>query len=282
MFFCRGGDGEVMLHYVTIFLLLSLVVCAGCGEDTELPEEPEEPVDKIENGAVYGTVTDDETDDPLQGASVNIGGEVVLSDASGKYVLQGIPFADRIEVSVTADDYREYKTSISLDQEISFLDVSLVPVDSPTIRILEMLETLSAGIESLDNDALLSIQACFSEDYVAASDPINDQATIFGVVAGVVPLDFQAIPDTLQKIVDKYDKLEFEFADPDVEFDGDMASVLMRFKVYAETKPTQLKPAHKWEIVVDGRLDLQKEDDDWKITYWKLIPPFLKFEEEPL
>ena len=30
------------------------------------------------------------------------------------------------------------------------------------------------------------------------------------------------------------------------------------------------------------RLDLRKEDGDWKMTYWRLIPPFLKFEEEPL
>jgi hypothetical protein len=57
----------------------------------------------------------------------------------------------------------------------------------------------------------------------------------------------------------------------------------MRFDVYAETKPNPpAVPAKKWEIVVDGRLDLRKENDDWKITYWQLIPPFLTFKEEPL
>jgi hypothetical protein len=53
----------------------------------------------------------------------------------------------------------------------------------------------------------------------------------------------------------------------------------MRFEVYAETKPPEPK---KWEIVVDGKLDLRMQNGDWKITYWQLIPPFLKFEEKPL
>ena len=53
----------------------------------------------------------------------------------------------------------------------------------------------------------------------------------------------------------------------------------MKFKIYAETKPPEPK---KWDIIVNGRLDLQKQNGDWKITYWELVSDFEKFEWEPL
>ena len=85
-------------------------------------------------------------------------------------------------------------------------------------------------------------------------------------------------------IIGKYDKLIFNFEDSEVELDGDTAIVLTRFESYAETKPKQdpPEPAKKWEIIVNSRIDFRKEGDDWKVTYWRLIPDFIKFEEEPL
>ncbi len=266
-------------HYVLTFLLLSLAVLTNCGEDTE---EPEGPVHVIENGDVYGTITDKETGDPVVGASVKVDGKVALTDTNGKYSLQGIPLSDNLEVVVTAADYMEYSSILSLDQQLMLFNIILVPTNSPSAQILSVLEALSRDIEALDPDRIPSIQSHLAEDYVAASDPVNDQATIFGVVAGVVPPDFDGLPETILTIVAKYDKLKFKFADPDVEFSGDSAKVLMRFEVYAETKPKPPDPAKKWEIVIDGRLDLREHNGDWKITYWRLIPPFRKFEEEPL
>lgn len=267
------------LYRVLIFLLLSSVFFAGCGEDSESPEDP---IDQMEYGDIHGIVTDAESGIPIEGALVNIDGQAVLTDAGGKYVVQGVPFSDEIEIIVTSDDHREYKTAISLDQAIMFFDASLTPIDSPTDQILKVLDAFTQDLEALDSDRIPSIQSYFSKDYVAASDPVNDQATLFGIIAGVVPPDYESLPETVLKIVEKYDKLEFKFADPDAELDEDTASVLMRFEVYAETKPNEDNPAKKWEIVVDGRLDLRLEDGNWKITYWRLIPPFLKFEEELL
>jgi hypothetical protein len=267
------------LYHVLVFLLPGLIFLAGCGEDTKLPEDP---VDQIDNGDIYGVVIDVESGIPVEGASVSIGGQVALTDANGKYALQGILFSDNIEVSVTSDDYREYETTISLVQELMLLDISLAPVDSPTDRILGVLESLSQDIAALDPDRIPSIQSYFTEDYIAANDPVEDLATFFGVAAGVVPPDYQSIPDTMLTIVGKYDKLEFKFADPDVELIENAATVLMQFEIYAETKPKPPDIAKKWELVANGQLDLRKEGDGWKITYWRLIPPFLKFEEEPL
>ena len=261
-----------------VFLLLSLAAFAGCGEDAETPEDP---IDEIKSGDISGIVTNDETGEPVENATVNLDSKVVLADANGKYIVQEIPFSDRIEISVTATDYREYNTNILLDQPLLIFDISLVPVNSTTDQILEVLESLSQDIAALDPNRISAIQSLFSVDYVAASDPASDLVTIFAISRGVVPPDFNGIPDAVLTIVEKYDKLEFKFVDPDVEFEGDTASVIMQFEVYAETKP-EPEPAKKWEIIIEGRLDLRKENGDWKITFWRLIPDFIKFEEELL
>ena len=274
----KSGDAEMRFHHGLIFLLLSLTAFAGCGEDAETPEDP---IDEVQNGEVQGIVTNDETGEPVEGASVSIGDKTALTNADGKYVVQEVPFSDEIAVGVTAIDYRDYETTTSLDQWLAIFDISLVPVDSPTDEILGILESLSQDIAALDPGKIPDIQALFSVDYVAASDPVRDLVTIFAISRGVVPPNFDGIPDAVLTIVGKYDKLEFKFSDPDVEFEGDTASVLMQFEAYAETKPGP-DPAKKWEIIIEGKINLRKENGYWKITFWQLIPDFIKFEEELL
>lgn len=263
---------RMRLYCILIFLSVSLAIFTNCGEDSE------EDVDVIENGDIQGTVTDKETGDPIKGATVDIVGKVTSTDKDGKYSLEEILFSDRVHIIVTAADYADYENTISLHQELLFLNIGLAPIDSPSAQILEVLGAFSGDIEALDPDRIPSIQSYLSKDYVVA----DDEATFLGVFAGVVPPNYDGLPDTILNIVGKYDKLEFDFANPNVEFSGDSASVQMRFEVYAETKPKPPEPAKKWNIVVNGRLDLRKQNGDWKITYWQLIPPFLKFEEEPL
>ncbi len=137
------------------------------------------------------------------------------------------------------------------------------------------MDTLSRDIEALDPDRIPSIQSSISKDYTPADNP----ATMFAVFAGVVPPSYDELPDTILNIIDKYDELVFKFADPSVKLNGDSAVVLMLFEVYAETKPPEPK---RWEIAIDGRLDLRKENGNWKMTYWALTSDFHKFEEEPL
>jgi hypothetical protein len=257
------------LYCMLVLLSVSLAVFACCGEDSE------NAVAVIEDGDIYGTIRDKETGDPIEGVSVDIGGKVTLTDENGKYILKGIPPSGRIDIVVTAANYREYEDTISLDQNLLLLDISLMSLKSPSAQILEVLDAVSGDIESLDPGRIPSIRSHFSRDYVAADNPV----TFVGVLAGVIPSDYDGLSDAILTIIEKYDKLEFKFADPNVEFSGDSASAWMRFVVYAETKPPD---PEKWDIIVNGRLDLRKQNGDWKITYWRLASDFLKFEWERL
>jgi hypothetical protein len=259
------------LHYVPFLLIISLIVFAGCEEDSA-----EDGGDVVEIGDIQGTVANKETGEPIENATVDIGGNTALTDSEGRYILEGLPFSSEMGVLVTATDYRDYKDNISLNQELLLLNIVLEPIDSPSASILELLEAFSREIEALDRDRIPIIKSYLSEDYTAAKD---DPATAFAIAAGVIPADYDTLEETIETIINKYDKLDFTFADPNVEITGDSAVVLMRFEVYAETKEPDRK---KWEIIVDGRLELKKQEDQWKISYWKLVGDFLKFESEPL
>jgi len=264
------------LYCVLIFLLIGLTIFIGCGEESANDDDDGDP-DGVAD--IHGIVANKETDEPIANASVNIGGEIAQTDNDGKYILEGLLLAENIEIVVTVSDYVEYKGIITLDRELMILNIDLVPVDSQTARVLEVLESLSRDLEALDLGKIPDLQLYLSEDYAAA----QDATTAVGISAGVVPIDYAGFPETIETIVGKYDKLEFTFANSDVELDGDSATVLMRIAIYAETKPNPpATPAKKWELIVDGKLNFQKENGDWRIIYWQLIPPFLKFLEEPL
>lgn len=279
----KGSDAEMRFYCILISLLLSLTIFVGCGEESANDDDDDngKPDVVAGNGNIQGTIINKETGDPVEDASVTIGGETALTDADGQYVVQGISLAENIDVIVTTSGYVEYKGIITLDRELVIFNINLVPVDSQSARILEVLEALSRDIAALDPGRIPAMQLYLTEDYIASPD----EATMFlGVFSGIVPADYDAFPDTIQNIIDKYDKIEFVFANPDVELDGDSATVLMRLSIYAETKPVPepATPAKKWEIVIDGRLDLRKENGNWKITFWQLIPPVLTLNEELL
>ena len=251
------------LYCVLLFLLAVLISFAGCGDDSV------GDTDSIEVGDIQVRVTDKETGEPLGEVSVNMGGEIILTDSDGCCSYAGLSFSGNIDVSVTAENYVEHKETVSLNQKLMMLDITLLPIDSPSVDILEVLEAFSEEIEALDPGKIPSIQSYLLEDYTAAAD---DPATAFGIFAGVIPPDHDSLPNTIINIIEKYSKLDFNFANPDVKISGNSASVLMCFEIYAETKPPEPK---EWEIAVDGKLELQKHNGDWKISHWMLVSDFL-------
>lgn len=255
-------------YALPILLILNIFFIIGCGNDSE-----EKPI-IVQQGDIFGTVVDKETGQPIEGATVQIGAKATQTDDKGKYMLKSIPTFDTLEIIVTATDYQEYKDSFSFKQELFSYDISLIPNKSPSIPIIAVLDSLSKNIEALDVSKIPDIQSLFSKDYVAS----NSDATIFGVVAGVVPANFDAIPKTIETIAGKYTRLSFKFNDRDIKVEVDTASVLMRIEIKAQTKPPN---ASDFDIEASGKMDFKKENDDWKITFWELIE-FFKFEQIPI
>lgn len=244
---------------------------SGCGGENNYDDN----IIIIQNGEIFGTVTDKETGITIKGVTIQIGEATVLTDDSGKYSIKNIPFSDNVAITATASEYNDYHGSVSLQQELLSLNIAMIPVKSPSAPIIAVLEAISKSIESLDDAKIPEIQSYFSKDYVAG----DDEATAFGIFAGVIPPDYETIPETMKNINKKYSKLEFTFNNPEVEFDGDLANVKMRFIVNAETNPPEPKI---WDIIVDGKMTFEQENGEWKMTLWALIPPFIKFEDKPL
>ncbi len=260
-------------RYMLVLLMVNLAAIVGCGSDSE--DDLEDDVAVIESGGIFGKVTDAETEEPIKDASVSIDDESVLTDEKGKYIIEDIPFSDRLNVVVTAADHVEYRDTISLHQKLISFDVSLMPVDTQSEHILAVFDVISREIAELDTDRIPSIQSCFSKDFTTGQ---ND-ATLLGVFFGVVPPSYNEIPDTIENIVDDYIRVKFSFADPEIKFKGESVTVLAYFTVVVETDPPDPK---QWEIVIYGRFDFRRENGDWKITYWEMIPPFIKFVERRL
>ena len=97
-------------YYILIFLAVSSIY--GC------EDKHNNHIVFVENGDIFGTVTDVETGKPIEGASVNVDDKSVLTDEGGKYFLEDIPFSDDLSVVVTATGYGEHKAIISLHQEL--------------------------------------------------------------------------------------------------------------------------------------------------------------------
>ncbi len=256
------------IFYIILFIILSLYI--GCDKESE-----KSPTINITQGSIFGVITDKETGFPIKNAEVRIGNRTSKTDENGKYIIENIPFVENIEIVITAEKYKEYRTTVSLNQGLLSFNASLTPIYDPSEPILRVLDAVSKGIESLDPGKIPSIQSHFTKDYITG----NDEATAFGIFVGVIPPNYDKIPETIINIVKKYDKLEFKFSNPEVKLGLDTATVMMRFIVNAETKPPEPK---KWEIIIDGKFIFRKQDDEWKISFWGLIPPFLKFDERPL
>jgi len=256
-----------------VFLIFNLAFNAGCGNDSA--DDPAVDVAVVESGGIFGKVTDGETHEPIKDAAVSIGDDSVFTDENGKYIIEDILLSDRLSVVVTAADHVEYKGTISLYQELLSLDVSLMPVDRQSEHILAVFDVISREIAKLDTGRVPAIQSCFSRDFTTG----EDDATLLGVFFGVVPPSYNGIPHTIENIVDNYIRVKFSFTDPEIEFRGDFATVLAYYTVVVETAPPDPK---QWEIVIYGRFDFRRENGDWKITFWEMIPPFIKFVERRL
>ncbi|MCE2396923.1 carboxypeptidase regulatory-like domain-containing protein [Candidatus Poribacteria bacterium] len=215
-------------------------------------------------GAVSGIITDGTTRNPIPGATVKLLGETIITEADGKYNFIGIPYSGDLSLMIIATDYQPRTENFQLRTDRVGLNIRLMPATDPKMEITQLLERFSALIESLDIRKLGTIQELFSESYVASDDP----TTLLGLATGVIPAKFDDVSQTIIVVFEKYDALQFQFKEIDVDVTNSrQASARFTLHIISEEGP---RP-NKREILVDCKIDFRKEALVWKIVFWQLF-----------
>lgn len=123
---------QVFLFNHRIFiLLLFLLICCGCGigedvdtEDSKLPVQ----TGSSNTGTITGTVTDNNTNQPISDAVVKFLDREVNTDAEGKFILAEIPYTDNQKLTVEVEFYETYSKTVVLNQKQLTLTVKLTPL----------------------------------------------------------------------------------------------------------------------------------------------------------
>lgn len=215
-------------------------------------------------GAVSGVITDGSTQNPIQGATVKLLDRTMITEANGKYNFIGVPYSENLSLMIIATDYQPQTENFQLRTNRVGLNIRLMPATDPQMEIIQFLERFSALIESLDTSKLDTIQALFSESYLAADDPI----TLLGLATGVIPATFDDVSQTIIIVFEKYNALQFQFNKIQVDVTNSrQAAARFTLHIISEEGP---RP-DKREILVDCLIDFRKEDLVWKIVFWQLF-----------
>ena len=215
-------------------------------------------------GAVSGVITDGTTHKPIPGAIVKLLDRSITTEANGKYNFIGVPYSENLSLMIIATDYQPKTENFQLRTDRVGMNIRLMPATDPRMEIAQFLERFSALIESLDTRKLDTIEELFSESYLAADDPI----TLLGLATGVIPAKFDDVSQTIIIVFEKYDALQFQFKEIDVDVTNSrQASARFTLHVISEEGP---RP-NKREILVDCLIDFRKEDALWKIVFWQLF-----------
>ncbi len=250
-----------MLQKTAWLLLLCLLACSGADEET--PEQPTAPI-VIEYGTVSGTVTHGNTRNPIPGAVVRLLEQSMETGIDGVYTFQGIPYADTYTLVVEDANYQPYQQSFALGQERLVLNIALMPLRDTAEELQEFLDNFSELLESLTLENLEQIETLFSETYVAA----DDEATIFGVLSGIIPENYDDVIPAVTQLFEEYVSLEFRFKDVQVDVThARKASVILSLDVTAEKGEER----DLSEIKARCQFDFRREQSDWKIVYWQLF-----------
>jgi len=215
-------------------------------------------------GAVSGVISDGTTHNPIQGATVTLLDKTITTEADGRYNFIGVPYSENLSLMIVATDYQPKTESFQLRTDRVGVNIRLMSSTDPRMEITQFLERFSALIESLDIRKLGTIKELFSESYVASDDP----TTLLGLATGVIPAKFDDVSQTIIVVFEKYDALQFQFKEIDVDVTNSrQASARFTLHIISEEGP---RP-NKREILVDCLIDFRKEDLVWKIVFWQLF-----------
>ena len=256
----------------TIWLLLWVACLFACGaaEDPLEPErEREEPV-ALQYGTVSGTVTDAATGNPIPGSRVTLGSTVTQLDKSvetgvdGVYTFQNVLYWDVHTLIVKDADYKPYSQPLVIGQQRVNVDIALTPLKDPVLELQEFFAGFSDLLESVDPENIETIEALFSETYVAA----DDDATLFGVASGIIPENYADVVPAMTQLFEEYTFLEFLFNDIKMDIThARKASVTLRLDVNARKGMEE----DLREIKATCKFEFRREARDLKIVHWQLF-----------
>lgn len=253
-----------MIQRKNILLLLLTVCIFACGEAEETTEPETEKPAMLEYGAVSGNITDAGTGNRIPGTTVTLLGQSYETGVDGAYTFQGVLYGEVHTLIVTDPDYKPYSQPVTLRQERLVVDIALTPLKDPVVELQEFFDNFAALLESVDLENIETIQAHFSETYVAANDP----ATLFGVASGIVPENYEDIVPAMTQLFEEYLSLQFLFQDMEMDIThARKAAVTLLLDVNAEKEgDLDLR-----ELKASCKFEFRREERDWKVVYWQLF-----------
>ena len=247
---------------IALFLLMACIF--ACGEAEETTEPISEKPAMLEYGTVSGVITDSGTGNRIPGSTVMLLGQSVETGVDGNYTFQGVLYNDVHTLTVIDPDYKLYSQPVVLKQERLVVDVMLTPLKDPGVELQGFFDDFAALLESVDIGNIESIEALFSEAYVAADDP----ATLFGVASGIIPENYADVVPAMTQLFEEYVSLQFLFQDIEMDIThARKAAAVLQLDVNAEKgEERDLR-----ELKASCKFEFRREERDWKIVHWQLF-----------
>lgn len=238
----------------------------ACGDDS--PVAPHQQPEAPQVGAVSGIVTDARTGNPIPHATVTLLNQTTKVGVNGKYIFSQIAYSETLSLSVEAVDYATQTPTFALNTKSLVIDISLEPLTNPELEIRQFLNTLSKLIGSNGGNNVEVIQAHFSESYLAGADQVT---RFFGLPTGVIPANHGQVIPWINKLIEKYNTIEFDFYGIMVEVTHTQkASAQLNLDVVTEKGVR----SEKQKIVSECEIFFRKEASHWKVIFWQ----FSKFD----
>lgn len=243
------------------FLILSLVV--ACGADEDIPEDDMTP-EPIQYGTVSGIVTDAGTKNPIPNVVVMLNDLEVKTEADGVYTFLDVPNNVEHQLTVHIPNYMEFKYEFTLDHVRVTINVPLTPEKDNEAELTAFFEDFSALIESVDPDNIEILQAKFSETYVAGDDP----TTIFAIVSGVVPQNYESVLPTVTTLFETYSMIQFDFKQLEIDIThARKASIHTVLDIESENA----EDGGLSHLEARCEFEFRREETDWKIVHWEVL-----------
>ena len=226
--------------------------------DVDKPPEP------TQYGTVSGIITDAEANNPIPNVVVMLNDLEIKTEADGVYTFLDVPYDVEHQLTVQDPDYQDFKHDFTLNQVRLTINVPLIPKIDNEEELKAFFEDFSALIESVDPENIESLQAKFSETYVAGDDP----ATLFAIASGVIPQNYESVLPTVTALFETYSWIQFDFKQLEIDIThARKASIHTLLDIESENAGD----GDLSHIEARCEFEFRREETDWKIVHWEVL-----------